>query len=64
MGKGIINYDAEETNRLLAFIKEILDGGGINLDAPKDGNIYGQKDGEWAKAQEQLESGKNIKTLN
>jgi hypothetical protein len=64
MGKGIINYDAATTNELLEYVKNIKDGGGINLDAPKDGNLYGQKDGEWVKAQEQLESGKNIKTLN
>lgn len=64
MGKGIINYDAAETNELLAYVKEIKEGGGINPDAPKDGNLYGQKNGEWTKAQEQLESGKNIKTLN
>ncbi|WP_462342107.1 hypothetical protein [Phocaeicola plebeius] len=64
MGKGIINYDAATTNELLAYVQEIKEGGGINPDAPKDGNLYGQKDGEWAKAQEQLESGKNIKTLN
>lgn len=64
MGKGIINYDAATTNELLAYVQEIKEGGGINPDAPKDGNLYGQKDGEWTKAQEQLESGKNIKTLN
>lgn len=64
MGKGIINYDAATTNELLAYVKKIKDGGGINLDAPKDGNLYGQKDGEWEQAQEKLVEGENIKTIN
>lgn len=64
MGKGIINYDAATTNELLEYVKNIKDGGGINLDAPKDGNLYGQKDGEWVKAQEKLVNGENIKSLN
>ena len=63
MGKGIINFDVEKTNELLAYVAQIKEDG-INIDAPKDGNLYGQKDGEWEQAQEQLESGKNIKTLN
>lgn len=62
-GKGIINFDVEKTNELLAYVAQIKEDG-INIDAPKDGNLYGQKDGEWEQAQEQLESGKNIKTLN
>lgn len=64
MGKGIINYDAATTNELLDYVKEIKEGGGINLDAPKDGNLYGQQDGEWKQAQEKLVNGETIKTLN
>ncbi len=64
MGKGIINYDAATTNELLEYVKKIKDGGGINLDAPKDGNLYGQKDGEWEQAQEKLVEGENIKNIN
>lgn len=64
MGKGIINFDAATTNELLNYVKEIKDGGGINLDAPKDGNLYGQQDGEWKQAQEKLVDGESIKTLN
>lgn len=64
MGKGIINHDAATTNELLDYVKEIKEGGGINLDAPKDGNLYGQQDGEWKQAQEKLVDGESIKTLN
>lgn len=64
MGKAIIKFDAATTNELLDYVKEIKDGGGINLDAPKDGNLYGQQDGEWKQAQEKLVDGESIKTLN
>lgn len=62
MGKGIINFDVEKTNELLAYVAQIKEDG-INIDAPKDGNLYGQKDGEWEQAQEQLESGKILRLL-